>query len=383
MKKYLVYLLLAVALLLVVWGVFGNSSAEQQTLAEKQALTGQQLASTNKSYAEPLQAEWKLYINEQMQASLEKVNTYASTATTTLGVLATILGVLAAILLGFGIFNYSSFRTNIEELKDKFEKVNEQIAKAETKLQSIEQVSKEVETKLLQANETLTKIEQVRQDATNSANELIKQVEDAKALKQQMEADKSQAGQCLDSMKNMQFEMSTITIGSANKDLAETISSSYPQDLLAKAEAGDAEAQFNLGIAYARGEGVSEDMFKAARWIKKAAEKNYAKACSQLGGMYYFGDGLLINKEEASKWWKKAADLGDTKAQFNIGLMLFKGDGIRPDEKKALEWFTKAANQGHAEAKRFLEEIKKTAKDANTAQATPPPENADNPKAKK
>ena len=115
MKKFLFPLLLAFALLLPVWGIFGNSSAEQQTLAEKQARTGQQPASTNKNYAEPLQAEWKLYINEQMQASLEKLDAHASSATTT-------LGVLAAILFGFMIFNYLEFNTKVKDLEGKLGK---------------------------------------------------------------------------------------------------------------------------------------------------------------------------------------------------------------------------------------------------------------------
>ena len=45
------------------------------------------------------------------------------------------------------------------------------------------------------------------------------------------------------------------------------------------AEQGDAEAQFNLGVMYANGEGVPQDYAEAVKWYPKAAEQGdeYAK----------------------------------------------------------------------------------------------------------
>ncbi|MCD7798298.1 MAG: SEL1-like repeat protein, partial [Akkermansiaceae bacterium] len=40
---------------------------------------------------------------------------------------------------------------------------------------------------------------------------------------------------------------------------------------LRKAEQGDAEAQYELGVCYFKGEGVEKDEKEAVRWYRKAA----------------------------------------------------------------------------------------------------------------
>ena len=47
-------------------------------------------------------------------------------------------------------------------------------------------------------------------------------------------------------------------------------------ELLRKAEAGDAEAQFNLGFCYGNGKGVSCDYGQAVYWYRKSAEQGPA-----------------------------------------------------------------------------------------------------------
>ena len=51
----------------------------------------------------------------------------------------------------------------------------------------------------------------------------------------------------------------------------------------AKAEAGDAKAQFNLGYMYAKGQGVEKDFKEAVKWFQKAADQGYAHAQDNLG----------------------------------------------------------------------------------------------------
>ena len=43
--------------------------------------------------------------------------------------------------------------------------------------------------------------------------------------------------------------------------------------LRSKANAGDAEAQFNLGVMYRVGRGVPQDYAQAVSWCRKAAEQ--------------------------------------------------------------------------------------------------------------
>ena len=59
----------------------------------------------------------------------------------------------------------------------------------------------------------------------------------------------------------------------------------------AKAEKGNAEAQYNLGESYDNGDGVPKDKVEGVKWYRKAAEQGNAVAQSNLGFMYANGDG--------------------------------------------------------------------------------------------
>lgn len=59
-----------------------------------------------------------------------------------------------------------------------------------------------------------------------------------------------------------------------------------------KAEAGDAEAQFQLGQMYALGHGFKQNFNSALEWYEKAAAQGNAKARTALGLLYYYGAGI-------------------------------------------------------------------------------------------
>lgn len=47
------------------------------------------------------------------------------------------------------------------------------------------------------------------------------------------------------------------------------------EELIKQAEQGNAEAQFQLGLAYYNGEGIEESHEKAFRWWMKTAKQEY------------------------------------------------------------------------------------------------------------
>lgn len=51
------------------------------------------------------------------------------------------------------------------------------------------------------------------------------------------------------------------------------------QDHIKAAEQGDAKAQYNLGVQYARGEGVRQDMRMAKEWLGKACDSGLQLGC--------------------------------------------------------------------------------------------------------
>jgi len=116
------------------------------------------------------------------------------------------------------------------------------------------------------------------------------------------------------------------------------------------AEQGDTDAQNNLGFMYDHGEGVREDDAEAVKWYRLAANQGDANAQYNLGLMYDIGEGLPENNAEAMKWYRLAAAQGDTDAQNNLGYMYANGEGVREDDAEAVKWYRLAANQGNAKA---------------------------------
>lgn len=120
--------------------------------------------------------------------------------------------------------------------------------------------------------------------------------------------------------------------------------------LIKQAESGDKFAQYDLGVAYAKGEGISKDEVQAVHWYHKAAEQGYVKAQASLGLMYAIGQGVAQDDAEAVRWYRKAAELGDPVAKYNLGFMYANGRGVAKDEVEATRWIHEAAEQGYAQA---------------------------------
>src|SRR4029079_2561248 len=78
-----------------------------------------------------------------------------------------------------------------------------------------------------------------------------------------------------------------------------------------KAEKGDADAQFTLGMMYYEGRSVPRDYVESARWFRKAAEQGHAIAQYALGAIYENGRGFPKDTAEAARWYRKAADQGE------------------------------------------------------------------------
>lgn len=121
-------------------------------------------------------------------------------------------------------------------------------------------------------------------------------------------------------------------------------------EIRARAEQGNAEAQFKLGRMHSKGDGVPRDDVQAVAWFRKAAEQGYAKAQNGLGVMYAIGQGVPQNYVQAVVWFRKAAEQGEAMAQANLGVRYEAAQGVPQDYGQAAAWYRKAAEQGYAEA---------------------------------
>jgi uncharacterized protein len=161
------------------------------------------------------------------------------------------------------------------------------------------------------------------------------------------------------------------------------------KETLKKAEAGDAESQYELGKMCSEGSCFPKDSNKATDWFRQSAEQGYAKAQFHLGLIYLrnaadletksiiyeeedvYREKIKKMKEEAPKWFSLAypniqqlAESGDAEAQFILSRMLagMWVDKVAKDEsmiwrKKAIESFERIAKSGNVEAQRSLGEI--------------------------
>ncbi len=84
-----------------------------------------------------------------------------------------------------------------------------------------------------------------------------------------------------------------------------------------KAEAGDVDAQYELGWRYAIGMGLHTDDAEGLRWIQCAADQGHPLAQNNLGARYVAGDGVGRDLVTAYLWFHRASLQGDRKASKN------------------------------------------------------------------
>ncbi len=89
-----------------------------------------------------------------------------------------------------------------------------------------------------------------------------------------------------------------------------------------RAQQGIAEAQYQLGRAYEKGDGVARDYKQAGAWYRKAADQGYGPAQYSLGSMYMLGKGMTMDPVSAYVWLNLAANNNVTSGQQVIDYLV-------------------------------------------------------------
>ncbi|MDB4784493.1 sel1 repeat family protein [Akkermansiaceae bacterium] len=126
-----------------------------------------------------------------------------------------------------------------------------------------------------------------------------------------------------------------------------------------RAEAGDVDAQNNLGEMYYKGLEAPRNLVKAAKWYRKSADSGNAHGQFKLGVMYYQGLGVPEDEVEAVKWFRKSAEQGDADGQAGLGMMYAIGAGVPQDDVKAYMFYNLVAAKGFEDFKARRNEIEK------------------------
>ncbi|MBI2381731.1 MAG: 2OG-Fe(II) oxygenase [Gammaproteobacteria bacterium] len=124
---------------------------------------------------------------------------------------------------------------------------------------------------------------------------------------------------------------------------------SLPQ-LIARAEAGDAEAQYCLASAL-HGQGRAAE---AASWLERAAAAGHGHALCSLGLMTLDGRGLSPDLERARALLRTGARAGSAQAAYHLAELHGFSDYPGADNALSLAWLQQAARQGFGPALRCL-----------------------------
>ncbi len=111
------------------------------------------------------------------------------------------------------------------------------------------------------------------------------------------------------------------------------------------AEAGDADAQWGMGIIHRFGRGVTVDNEEAVKWYTRSAQQG--NMYGQYGLGYMFNNGLGVprdglNKLRARCLYLLSAKQGNADAQYALYLHFFKTG----DHDKGNRWYYRALAQG-------------------------------------
>jgi uncharacterized protein len=85
-------------------------------------------------------------------------------------------------------------------------------------------------------------------------------------------------------------------------------------NLKSRAEHGNAEAEYQLGLAYSHGAGVPTNYVAALDWFLKSANQGHADSQNNLGHMYETGQGVAQDYAQAYKWYNLSAARGNQDA---------------------------------------------------------------------
>lgn len=90
------------------------------------------------------------------------------------------------------------------------------------------------------------------------------------------------------------------------------------QEVQKLAEAGDTDAQWQMGVRYHDGQGVPQDDAQAVRWFQLAAEQGNVTAQGALGAYYWRGRGVPADFSKAYFWSAIAMAQGDEMSKSRV-----------------------------------------------------------------
>jgi uncharacterized protein len=123
------------------------------------------------------------------------------------------------------------------------------------------------------------------------------------------------------------------------------------------ASAGDPEAMFEFGRLLEQGLGVDQDVTRALKLYREAAELDFPDAINDLGFLHFQGGvGVPRDEERAITFFARAADLRHPEAMFNYAALIDDGVVTGKTPRDAARYLYDALRSGNEDVLRQLSE---------------------------
>lgn len=116
-------------------------------------------------------------------------------------------------------------------------------------------------------------------------------------------------------------------------------------------------AQYSLGRLFLSDDSDVHDPSEGIRWMKVAAKNGNDYAAYVLGKEYLSGKHIHKDAGKAAEYLHQAAECENPWAQYLLGKLYLAGEGVEQDADTAYQWFHAAAEQGHPYAQFFVDRI--------------------------
>ncbi len=145
---------------------------------------------------------------------------------------------------------------------------------------------------------------------------------------------------------------------------AKALTASTLPSLRVRAQAGEARAQFVLGLAFEFGyAGLTKDNGEALRWFRKAADQGIGLPEKWVGDFSYAGLAGPKDFAEAMRWYRRSAQHGYAQGASFFAHMYIFGDGVAADHREAAKWYRRAAELGDLASKERIALFDSTCQD--------------------
>jgi hypothetical protein len=152
--------------------------------------------------------------------------------------------------------------------------------------------------------------------------------------------------------------------GAEGRNARQEAVSAQPQDyangfiydfdgLRVAARNGDIDAQYRLALALFEkfdATGEVEHQLEAQQWLQRAGEAGQVEAQTELGERFAAGEGVLQDFSQATNWYRRAAEQGSASAMLGLGIMALSGWSEESGPVEAYVWLNLAAARGEKRA---------------------------------